>query len=150
MSTQSFFRQNLKAHKNLHKLFLVHQTALLNMHTARAGKTFAEYEKELFKHMRHEEKKLLPIYKRGGEEPDAPSVFFTGEHKRMREFLRRIKGRLRRLAKSKSRERAVALFDLEAAYKSLVHHHDLREKFAFYPALDRAATPEERKTLNSP
>ena len=147
VKTMTFFRQNLRAHKKLDKLFLVHQTALLDMDLRRAARGFSEYERELLRHMRLEEKKLIPIYTRGGEERDAPAVFFTGEHKRMREFLKRIGGRLRRLARSRSRGQAVALFDLEAAYKALVHHHDLREKFALYPARDRSATPEEKKTL---
>lgn len=143
----SLFRYNVRAHARLDGLFLEHQTALFDRDPALAAKTFATYRKALFEHMRQEESVLLPFYKQHGEAPDAPTVFFTGEHKRMREFLRRIQSRLRRLDRRSPKARWVALFDLEAAYKNLVQHHDRREKSKLYPALDRFGSRGERLKL---
>lgn len=142
---RSLFRLNVRTHSALDRLFLDHQRGLLARDWARAEKRLAEYERELLAHMRHEERDLLPIYRRHGEAPGAPAVFFTGEHRRMREFLRRIKARLRGLRSNRSPEKVLALLDLEAAYKNLVQHHDRRERSKLYPALDRAATPQERE-----
>src|SRR4051812_2709973 len=120
---KSALRENLQTHARLDRLFLEHQVALLDRNATRATASFAQYRKELLKHMFHEEKDLLPLYKLHGEAPDAPTVFFTGEHKRMREFLRRIGARLRRLNRKSPKAKWVDLFDLEAAYKNLVQHH---------------------------
>lgn len=138
----SHYRENLRTHARLTRTFLEHQVALLDGNWSRARKAFAQYERDLLEHMRHEERNLIPVYIRNGEAPNAPAAFFTGEHKRMREFLRRIKARLswlEKIARDRSHEKRVELFDLEAAYKNLVQHHDQREKSKLYPALDRAA-----------
>ncbi len=155
----SLYRYNVRTHARLDRLFLDHQGYILDRDPRRAVQSFERYAAELLEHMRHEEKVLLPLYRKIGEAPNAPVVFFTGEHKRMREFLRRIRARLHRLEQSDQEGRKdrsgrygrwIALFDLESAYKNLVQHHDQREKSKLYPALGRLASEALRLIKPNP
>lgn len=135
-------------HERADDLFLQHQEALMEMDMPRAHARLLAYQQALEAHMEAEEKLLLPVYERAGRIPGGPPEFFSGEHRRMREFLVRIYDMLHAMDPGRpDRRRVIALFDHEAAYKHLVEHHDLREKNILYPALDRVTHAEERAVM---
>lgn len=141
----------MDAHRALDRLLLQHQSALLAQNIPEARRHWTEYEAALGRHMRFEEEEILPIYRRLDPPPKGcPAEFFTGEHKRLREFLMRIKRKISGLGKGKKREEKILkLLDLEWAYKNLMQHHDSREKNVLYPSLDRLVTAAERRGILS-
>jgi hypothetical protein len=140
-------------HEELNELFLAHQEALLALDLQLASARLDNYVCSLLRHMAFEEEHLIPVYARAGTVPGGPVEFFTGEHARMREFLARFRDTIADLRSNFSggasalRRRVIALFDAEAAYKSLVEHHHMREGNLFFPALEGAATQQEKKRL---
>lgn len=143
------FLKLLKVHEYLDELFLQHQEELLKLDLERALDVLKNYERELHLHMQLEEEVLLPIYERAGQIPGGPPVFFTGEHRRMREFVARFITALGAMEDDPAnlRRRVIALFDEEAIFKSLCQHHDQRERNILYPALDRVSTETEMREL---
>jgi molybdopterin-guanine dinucleotide biosynthesis protein B len=143
------FLSLLAAHDELDDLFLYHQEALLALDVESALQTLIEYEQLLLAHMRYEEDLLLPVYQRAGRIQGGAIEFFTGEHKRMRELLERIKEALDPSKRTPAalRRHIIMLFDREATYKQLVEHHNQRERNIFYPTLDRVTNEQERQTL---
>jgi hemerythrin-like domain-containing protein len=125
--------------------------ALLALDLELAHERLLEFRREIEKHMQVEEELLLPVYNRAGRIPGGPVEFFTGEHKRLLEFLSRFDEQLTQM-KSSSENPAreiIELFDGEAVFKSLLEHHDLREQNIFYPVLDEITTEQERQQLLS-
>jgi hemerythrin-like domain-containing protein len=143
------FSSLLAVHEQLNELFLQHQEALLHAEIAMAAQRLREYERELLAHMQVEEELLLPVYERAGRIAGGPVEFFTGEHRRMREFLQRFAAALEELKKDPAElsRRLIRLFDEEAVYKQLAEHHDARERNLLFPALDRVTSAEERRAL---
>jgi hemerythrin-like domain-containing protein len=141
----------LKVHEDLKELFLSHQMALLALDIELAHERLLQFRREIEEHMHVEEELLLPVYNRAGRIPGGPVEFFTGEHKRLLEFLSRFDEQLTQM-KSSSENPAreiIELFDGEAVFKSLLEHHDLREQNIFYPVLDEITTEQERQQLLS-
>ena len=138
-----------KVHNRLNEMFLLHQEALIGGDLEAAGARLNEFEQELRKHMRDEEELLLPIYERAGKIPGGAVEFFTGEHRKMLEFLARFKATLAQLQASPGTltRKIIKLFDEEAGFKSLSEHHDMREQNILYPTLDRITTDEEKRAL---
>ena len=143
------FAEVLKIHERLKELFLLHQEALLRLDIELAAERLRNYERELRAHMRAEEDLLMPVYERAGKIEGGPPEFFTGEHRRMLEFLARIAAALRKLKEESGdpTRRVIRLFDEEAMFKSLCDHHDMRERNIFFPALDRVTGEAERREL---
>lgn len=147
------FREIELEHEELNELFLAHQDALLALDLQLADARLDNYVRSLLRHMAFEEEYLIPVYVRAGTVPGGPVEFFTGEHARMREFLGRFRDAIADLRSnfggdaSALRRRVIALFDAEAAYKSLVEHHHMREGNLFFPALEGAVTQQEKKRL---
>jgi iron-sulfur cluster repair protein YtfE (RIC family) len=143
------FLSLLDIHDRLNEMFYEHQEALLMLDLDLALERLDQFEMKLRDHMKHEEELLLPVYERAGKIPGGPAVFFTGEHRRMLEFLTRFRETLSRLLIERAdlKRQIIALFDQEATFKSLVEHHDQRERNILYPALDRVTTDEERRRL---
>ncbi|HEU4388424.1 MAG TPA: hemerythrin domain-containing protein, partial [Blastocatellia bacterium] len=143
------FLSLLNVHDHLTELFLSHQEALLVDDIELAVARLREYEAELSVHIRVEEEILLPVYQRAGTIPGGQPVFFSGEHKKMREFLSRFFKVLERPAPDVAtrRRQIIALLDQQAMFKNLVEHHDQRERNILYPALDRVTTEAERLDL---
>ncbi|HEY7912563.1 MAG TPA: hemerythrin domain-containing protein [Blastocatellia bacterium] len=145
------FMSLLKVHEDLKELFLSHQMALLALDIELAHERLLQFRREIEEHMHVEEELLLPVYNRAGRIPGGPVEFFTGEHKRLLEFLSRFDEQLTQM-KSSSENPAreiIELFDGEAVFKSLLEHHDLREQNIFYPVLDEITTEQERQQLLS-
>jgi hemerythrin-like domain-containing protein len=146
--TESFLSL-LDVHDHLNEMFYLHQEALLALDLPLALERLDEYERELRPHMRYEEEVLLPVYARAGRIEGGPEVFFTGEHKRMLEFLARFREKLECLKGGRLdlKRGIIALFDHQAMFKHLVEHHDLRERNILYPALDKVTDQSERRKL---
>lgn len=141
----------LGLHERITEMFLVHQEALLALDVELALSRLKRFESELRDHMRVEEDLLLPVYARAGRIQGGPLEFYTGEHKRMIEFLERFTERLERLKQDPTnlKREIIELFDEQALFKHLMQHHDMREENILYPTLDKVTTEEERWDLLS-
>jgi len=135
-------------HRQLDELFQQHQLAVLHEDFPLAVKLLAQFEKGLFWHMREEEEILMPLYREGaanilGGDPD----IFLGEHKKISEWINRLKVRLQRLSTSPDSKAVLALLDDEAPFKKYMEHHALREDRVFYPELDRVVGEKNKPPL---
>jgi iron-sulfur cluster repair protein YtfE (RIC family) len=136
-------------HRELDCLFFIHQVAVLKCDCVKARNSLNAYEEALLHHMKEEDEILLPLYQqravsiRGGD-----SEIFSLEHKKISEWLGRLKMRLSRLVPPEPDYREViALLDDEAQYKKYMEHHSLREDRIFYPEVERVVDAKEKKQL---
>ena len=136
-------------HEELDDIFFQHQVAILKNDYDRAKTLLRSYEEALYAHMKEEDEILLPIYQeRAGELRGGNTENFIGEHKKIVEWLNRMKLRLHRLVPSVVDHRSlIALLDDEAHYKKFMEHHTLREDRIFYPEIERVVTPSEKAGL---
>ena len=143
------FSALLQVHEHLSELFWQHQEALVQLDLDTARERLLLYRKELAAHIDVEERLLLPVYARAGVIPGGPPEFFIGEHERMMRFLDRFEIAIEGLffEGEDLLRKVIALLDQEAAYKSLLQHHENRESNLFFPALDRVTTDSEREEL---
>ena len=139
----------LELHKQLDKLFLEHQRALLRLDMNRAAALLATYEADLLAHIRDEEALMLPLYRERVKAPvGGAAEIFLGEHDKLLQFLALFKEELMKLAAVEDLERGVLfLLDSQHLFKRLLVHHDNREKKMLYPLLDEVTTAEEREAL---
>lgn len=135
-----------QVHRQFEELFFQHQTALFEKDFKEAQRLILEYERVLFFHAREEEEILLPFYRdkaeniRGGD-PD----LFLAEHKKLQEWLNRLKIRIHRLCAFESDLKALfVLMDDEAYFKKYMEHHTLREDRILYPELERVIPGEQK------
>jgi iron-sulfur cluster repair protein YtfE (RIC family) len=149
MSRKGSFLSLVDVHERLDELFLLHQEALLAIDVPLAAERLLIFEREILAHMRVEEELLLPIYQRAGRVLHGPIELYTGEHKRMVEFLAKFKLALSSMQPTPAdlERRIIKLFDHQALFKSLVEHHGSREEQLLYPILDRVTSEEEREEL---
>lgn len=123
-------------HLELDERLFAHQRALLDRDVPAATAALARYGELLAAHMADEEEFVLPRYAQGGgDDTDAPVRLFLGEHARLREFLARFAAVLAAMPKPPDDRRLLELLDLQATFKNLLLHHDLRERHALYPRL---------------
>jgi hemerythrin-like domain-containing protein len=146
---QSTFLSLLEIHERLDELFASHQEALLALDVELAQASLKQFELDLRAHMRIEEDLLLPIYARAGRIKGGPPEFYTGEHKKMLEFLARFNKQLEALGEAPAdlKRGIIDLFDQEAVFKQLMQHHDMREQNLLYPTLDKVTSEAEREAL---
>jgi len=139
----------LETHQQLDELFLCHQESLLTFDLDKAARQLEAYERELHRHMEQEEDWLLPVFERAKPIAGGAVELFTGEHKKMREFVARFKETLTQLKgrPAELKRRVIELFDQQALFKHLVEHHDSREETILYPTLDRVTSEQERGKL---
>ena len=143
------FSDLLELHKQLDKLFLEHQRALLRLDMKRAAARLATYEADLLAHICDEESLMLPLYRERVAAPvGGAAEIFLGEHDKLRQFLALFKEELVKLEAVEDLERGVLfLIDSQHLFKRLLVHHDTRERKMLYPLLDEVTTPEERDAL---
>lgn len=145
------FLSLLDLHEDLREGFLRHQEALLEGDISQARALLASFDRAIRDHIRHEEEVLLPVYEeRCGPIEGAPPALFYGEHRKIEKFLDEFAESLEQLAGTASTRARIALLDREGVFKNLLHHHDLRERSALYPELDRATSAEERARMLRP
>lgn len=148
-SRTTSFLSLLETHEHLTELFLLHQEALLALDAELGLARLRQFEVQLLAHMRAEEGLLLPVYARAGRIQGGPVEFYTGEHKKMLEFLRQFTVKLEQLKTTPAnlKREIIWLFDLQAQFKQLMQHHDMREQNILYPTLDKVTGEEERRDL---
>lgn len=151
MEKELSFLTLLKLHRELDEIFFRHQEALLLCEIDRAVEELERHRAKLLIHIQNEEDLLLPIYgARTDKIPGGPLELFTGEHKKIKMFLAEFcetLSQMRARDPSDLRRSIIALFDRQFMYKHLSEHHDLRERNALYPWLDRITSDEERRAL---
>jgi hemerythrin-like domain-containing protein len=142
------FLSLMEIHNALGELFLLHQEALLEGDVLLATNRLREFEAALLSHIKSEEVWLLPVYARAGRIAGGSEELFTGEHKKMRQFISRFYERLEEMKYAADLKRPVLrLLDDEAMFKLLVEHHDAREENILYPTLDRVTSEQEKQEL---
>lgn len=140
----------MRQHKDLEKLFRLHQEELLRFRLERSKKYLQQFAKALRHHIYIEEKHILPLYEAVvPAQPGGGAFLFLGEHQKIKEFLTKIVSRTSRLDKKNKNiyQKIIELFDLETRFKDIFLHHDMRENNMLYPLLDKAITQEEKKRL---
>ncbi|MEW6208852.1 MAG: hemerythrin domain-containing protein [Acidobacteriota bacterium] len=148
-SSTTGFLSLMSIHRALDEMFLLHQEALLDMDLPLASSRLREFETALLAHMRNEEELLLPVYARAGRIAGGSREMFTGEHKKMVEFISRFHRRLEEMSDSPAdvKRRILGLLFDEAMFRMLMEHHDSREQNILYPMLDKVTTEEEKRDL---
>lgn len=147
-AVSNFSTRMMNVHCRLDALFSQHQRALLDRDLVRAGIWLDSYCEQLAVHMEDEEHFVIPLYQQlGGDGTDAPAKLFLGEHAKLREFMARIGAVTAALATQPDDRELLKLFDLEASYKNLLLHHDLRERNALYPRLLTRSSREQGTAL---
>lgn len=146
---QAGFLSLLETHDYLDELFGLHQQAVLLMNWDLAEELLSAYRKLLELHISHEEGNLLPLFERAGQIPRAPSILFTGQHKKLLGQLQVLASRLAHAREDgiEPRRHAIALLDLETTFKHLSEHHDGAEMESFYPTIQRIASEQEHQTI---
>ncbi len=149
MEERSSFLSLLGVHERLRERFLLHQERLLARDLDGAREQLREFDQALRRHIRAEEEELLPVYARAGSIPGGPAVLFTGEHRKMEQFVERFARMLDGVGENpgESVRGILRTFDEQATFKHLMAHHDQREANILYPALDRVTSEEERCSL---
>ncbi len=143
------FLSLLDTHAGLAEQFLRHQEARHDSDLARAAALLREFERGLQDHAEKEEALLLPVYARVPAAPGGGADLFRAEHRKMLRFTAEFAEALAELhlAGPNLKRRILTLLDRQAAFKSLVDHHDRREARFLYPALDAVTTLDERRDL---
>jgi hemerythrin-like domain-containing protein len=149
MGETASFLSLLRVHERLRERFLLHQERLLARDLPGAREQLRDFDESLRRHIRAEEDVLLPLYARAGSIPGGPPVLFTGEHRKMEQFLERFRRMLDWVEENPGDavRGILRTFDEQATFKHLMSHHDQREANILYPALDRLTAEEERGTL---
>lgn len=138
----------LDAHGWLEEQFFAHQAALLARDFHEARHRLDVFADGLFRHMADEEVLLLPIYEREPAPAGGSPRLFLAEHRKLLSMLETLRHPLFAIdpeAPDLARW-LLDLLDRESRFKNLLKHHDERERNLFYPALDRLATPGERRS----
>jgi len=145
----SSFLSLLDTHAAMKESFLLHQEALLSRDIPLALAKLIECERALQLHAQAEEELLFPIYLRSPPVRGGAVELFVSEHRKMLRFLAQFRDELdafRQPVPNLAR-RILGLLDMEASFKHLVEHHDLREANILYPTLDRVTSEEECREL---
>jgi len=143
------FLSLLDIHDRIEEIFLVHQEALLDLDIPLAAASLRRFGEALRHHIQVEEDILLPIYQQAPPPPGGATELFRGEHRKLCEFLDRFEQLLALMQDRPAdlKRRILHLYDLQASFKNLMEHHDLREKNIFYPTLDAITSRREREAL---
>jgi len=152
LSSSLSFGQIAQHHVEHEALFLLHQKALLDRDVEEAFGILQKYEILLNEHIDLEERWLLPAYasyeKEGGE-----VLLFTGEHKRIKEFVHRFYEGLCVIkdstAKMERDKELLKLLDHQALFKGLIEHHHRREEIYLFPTLDEVLSNAQKNKLMS-
>ncbi len=138
LSSNLSFGQIAELHHEHEQLFYLHQKALIDRQVNVAFELLQKYEHLLNEHILLEEKMLFPVYaaheKEGGE-----VILFTGEHKRIKEFVQRFYEWLYAIKQASADEQdklMLKLLDHQALFKGLIEHHHRREEIYLFPTLD--------------
>ena len=146
----------LDEHARFDAAFEKHQEALLVRNAPGAATHLRRFGDLLIPHLRLEEELLVPLYEeRGRPIVGASAAVFRAEHRKILADLEELTRRTTELAACATGscratlKQFLALIDREYLFKDYLRHHDLRERNALYPELDRVTTVEERRALKA-
>jgi len=147
------FRVLLDAHEGFDESLLEHQEAMVRGDLESARDLIAELQEELQIHIRHEEERLLPLLEeRGGWGRIGEPRYYREEHEKIQMMVAGLVEATNGLDAADPRvHRDIALLiGREQAFRSLLEHHDERERKGLFPDLARVTTPEEQALLLEP
>jgi iron-sulfur cluster repair protein YtfE (RIC family) len=150
---ESPFQVLLDAHEGFDESLLQHQEALVRGDLASARELVAELQEELHTHIRHEEERLLPVLEeRGGWSRIGEPRYYREEHEKIRVMVAALVEATSLLdATDPGLHRDIALLiGREQAFRSLLEHHDDRERQGLFPDLAKVTSPEEQARLLEP
>lgn len=134
-------------HERLDALFLRHRLAWMEGKIDEAKELFAHYANDLRGHKAEEEAHILPVYaQRAPKAPGADVSFFLLEHKKLEEFLQQFEEEFRQGGEWTPLRR-LKLLDKQVTFLNFLLHHDLRERNALYPTMDKILTEEEKSLI---
>ncbi len=137
----------MDVHEAQEVLFHQHQCCLVDREVDQALLLLKQYRAMILQHMRDEEELLLPIYERGPIKAGGQGNYFVQEHRKLLEFLDRIKDSMDLLREAEGTAWYRALFkvlDLETTFKNIGEHHEAREEKFLFPGLDALLVGEAR------
>ena len=149
----SSFDPLLDEHEEFVETLLTHQEALVRGDLESGRDLIAQLQAMLHAHIRHEEEKLLPVLERGGGWGRIGDPrYYREEHAKIQQLVAELVEHTNALLSGDPRlHREIALLvGREQAFRSLLEHHDDRERRALFPDLERLTTPEERARLLEP
>lgn len=147
------FQPFLDEHDDFLEMLLQHQEALVRHDVETASERIARLDADLQAHIRHEEEKLLPALEAaGGWTRIGHPQFYRDEHAKILRWTSELLAATDALdADSPEFHRSVALLiGREQGFRSLLEHHDDRERKALFPDLERVTTPAEQALLLEP
>lgn len=137
-------------HAEFLEALMRHQEALVRSDLAAARREIGGLRDELRAHVGRENDVLLPILEaRGGWGRAGDPRFYREEHRKIILLLDRFVGATAALDPASPRfHREIAvLVGEENSLRTLLEHHDDRERRCLYPDLVRVTTPDERRAL---
>jgi hemerythrin-like domain-containing protein len=147
------FEVLLAAHDEFIEVLLMHQTSLVRGDLESARDLIAGLAADLDDHIRHEEERLLPLLEeRGGWSRIGEPRYYREEHRKIQASVAELVEATNALEHDDpSVHRDIALLiGREQAFRSLLEHHDDRERQGLFPDLARVTTPEEQAHLLEP
>lgn len=144
------FAALIAEHEEFLEALLAHQEALVRGDLDAARERIAGLQARLAEHIRLEEEQLLPVLEeRGGWGRIGEPRYYREEHERIQAIVAELVAATSALDGSDSgvhREIAL-LIGREQAFRSLLEHHDDRERKGLFPDLARVTTPEEQARM---
>lgn len=135
-------------HQGLQERFFRHQRALLDRDVAAAQRWLVAFAGALTRHVDDEERVVLPRFaERGGEQTNSPPAQFRLEHHKLLAQVARLRAATDALGPEPDDRALLALLDLEASFKSLLLHHDLREARVLYPKVAEWTSADEQEAM---
>lgn len=147
------FQPFLDEHEDFLEMLLLHQEALVLGDLESANERLASLAVDLAAHIRHEEEKLLPVLEAaGGWSRIGAPQFYRDEHAKILRWTDELLAAAEELDASEPDypRRVALLIGREQGFRSLLEHHDDRERKALFPDLERLTTPEQQALLLEP
>ena len=144
------FRPFVEVHAEFLEAVLRHQEALVRGDVAAARAAIASLRDDLRTHIAREEERILPLLEaRGGWGRAGDPRFYRDEHAKILALLDRFAAATADIdaAAAGAHRAIVLLIGAETALRTLLEHHDDRERRCLYPDLVRVTSPEERRAL---
>lgn len=147
------FEVLLAAHDDFLEVLLDHQAALVRGDLESARDLITGLGEDLEVHVRHEEQRLLPVLEeRGGWSRIGEPRYYREEHAKI---LATVAGLVEATNALEHDDPAVhreiaLLIGREQSFRSLLEHHDDRERRGLFPDLARVTTPEEQARMLEP
>ena len=135
-------------HAALTQLFARHQAALIMRAWARAARLLDSHQKRLARHIKLEERYLLPYCPREKLPNQWPARVYSAEHQRIQELASKLSLRFAKLRRRGVTSAAlIALLDEEKTLKHILEHHHAREEMALFATLPRILSEPQRDEL---